>query len=197
MYRPSVLGQPSDHRLARRAAAGDRGAFDEIVVRHRERVYAIALRVCGDRDDAEDALQETFIAAFRALPGFRGGAQLSTWLYRIALNKSYDIVGRRRPQVTLDEVAEPAAPVDEYAASGARRDIAEALAELPPDFRSAAVLCDVLGLTPSEAAAVLDVPAGTVKSRSFRARALLARALAQDEEPSGADTVKGIDGGDA
>jgi RNA polymerase sigma-70 factor (ECF subfamily) len=183
-----VLGRVSDQKLAKQAAGGDRAAFDEIVTRHRDRVYTIALRICGNRDDAEDVLQETFISAYRALPRFRGGAQLSTWLYRIAVNKSYDLIGRRRPQTALEDVVEPATRSDDYEASSQRAAIAAALESLPPEFRAVAVLCDVLGLTPTEAAEVLEIPAGTVKSRSFRARAMLARTLA-DREPSAADAV--------
>src|SRR5689334_21960850 len=110
-----------------------------MVTRHRDRVYTIALRICGNRDDAEDVLQETFISAYRALSRFRGGAQLSTWLYRIAVNKSYDLIGRRRPQTTLDDVAEPATRADEFEASSQRTAIAQALEALPPEFRSVAV----------------------------------------------------------
>jgi RNA polymerase sigma-70 factor, ECF subfamily len=183
-----VLGRLSDQKLAKRAASGDRAAFDEIVTRHRDRVYTIALRICGNRDDAEDVLQETFISAYRALPRFRGGAQLSTWLYRIAVNKSYDLIGKRRPQAALEDVAEPATRADEFESSSQRSAIVQALEALPPEFRSVAVLCDVLGLTPTEAAEVLEIPAGTVKSRSFRARAMLAKTLA-DREPRAADAV--------
>jgi RNA polymerase sigma-70 factor (ECF subfamily) len=174
----------SDAALARRAAKGDRAAFESIVARHRDRVYTIALRVVGNEADAEDALQETFVAAWRALGGFGGRSQLSTWLYRIAVNKSHDVIARRRPAAALDDVPEPAARRDEVEASAQRAAIAAALAALPLEFRTAAVLCDVLGLTPGEAAEVLDVPAGTVKSRSFRARALLARQLAGNQEPT-------------
>jgi RNA polymerase sigma-70 factor (ECF subfamily) len=183
-----LVGRLSDQRLVKRAAEGDRAAFDEIVRRHRDRVYTIALRLCGNRDDAEDVLQETFISAYRALDRFRGGAQLSTWLYRIAVNKSYDLIGRRKPQANLDDVAEPATRGDDFEASSQRSAIVEALDALPPDFRAVAVLCDVMGLTPTEVSEVLGVPAGTVKSRSFRARALLAKALAE-REPSRADAV--------
>jgi RNA polymerase sigma-70 factor (ECF subfamily) len=183
-----VLGRLSDQKLAKRAADGDRGAFDEIVTRHRDRVFTIALRICGNRDDAEDVLQETFISAYRALPRFRGGAQLSTWLYRIAVNKSYDLIGRRRPQTALEDVGEPATRTDDYEASSQRTALVQAIEALPPEFRAVAVLCDVLGLTPTEAAEVLDIPAGTVKSRSFRARAMLAKTLT-DREPSAADAV--------
>jgi RNA polymerase sigma-70 factor (ECF subfamily) len=140
-------------------------------------VHALALRICRNADDAEDALQETFIAAYRALPGFDGRARVSTWLYRIATNKCYDILARRRPTADADALPEPADPRDPYAHSERQQVLAQALDALPAQFREAALLCDVCGLTPAEAGEVTGVPEGTMKSRSFRARALLAAAL--------------------
>ena len=96
-------GRPTDARLVKRAARGDSDAFAELVARHRDRVWAIALRLCRDRDDAEDVLQETFLAAWRSLDRFGGRSEVSTWLYRIAVNKSYDLIGRRRATATLDD----------------------------------------------------------------------------------------------
>jgi RNA polymerase sigma-70 factor (ECF subfamily) len=185
----------SDERLARRAAGGDRGAFDEIVRRHRDRVYAVGLRICGSEADAEDVLQETFLSAWRGLGGFGGRAQLSTWLYRIATNRALDLVRGRRPQTPLEAVPEPAAAGDEVEDAATRRAVLAALARLPDEFRAAAVLGDVLGLTPTELADVLEVPVGTAKSRLFRARALLARELsAGGREPRAPAGVQGGDG---
>ena len=112
-------GRLTDARLVKRAARGDRDAFAELVARHRDRVWAIALRLCRDRDDAEDVLQETFLAAWRSLDRFGGRSEVTTWLYRIAVNKSYDLIGRRRATATLDELSEPAEPVDARRATGA------------------------------------------------------------------------------
>jgi RNA polymerase sigma-70 factor (ECF subfamily) len=170
-----VIG--SDEVLVRRAAAGERDAFDELVRRHRTRVYALALRICRNSDDAEDALQETFIAAYRALPRFDRRARVSTWLYRIATNKCYDILARRRPTADAASLPEAPDPHDPYARSGQSALLTQALDALPDQFREAALLCDVCGLTPAEAGEVAGVPEGTMKSRSFRARGLLAIAL--------------------
>lgn len=187
-----MVASSPDDALVRRAAGGDRNAFDEIVRRHRDRVWAVTLRICRNHEEAEDALQETFIAAYRSLGSFRGGAQLSTWLYRIATNKSYDVIGRRRPTVTLEDVAEPASQVDHYEQSSRRAALEAAIRTLPDGFREACVLCDVMGLTPTEAAEVLGIPAGTVKSRAFRGRALLAKSLqGEAREPGGAHAVEG------
>jgi RNA polymerase sigma-70 factor, ECF subfamily len=184
-----VIAAATDEALARRAAAGEHEAFEEIVRRHRARVYALALRICRNPDDAEDALQETFIAAYRALPRFDRRARVSTWLYRIATNKCYDVLARRRPAVDATALPEPADPHDPFARSRRQEQLTQALDALSDPFREAALLCDVCGLTPAEAGEVLGVPEGTMKSRSFRARGLLALALraagAEPETESG------------
>jgi RNA polymerase sigma-70 factor (ECF subfamily) len=172
-----VIGTATDEVLVRRAAAGQREAFDELVRRHSGRVYALALRICRNPDDAEDALQETFIAAYRALPRFDQRARVSTWLYRIATNKCYDALARRRPTADSAALPEAADPHDPFVRSGRRALLTQALDALPEQFREAALLCDVCGLTPAEAGEVVGVPEGTMKSRSFRARGLLAIAL--------------------
>jgi RNA polymerase sigma-70 factor (ECF subfamily) len=172
-----VISAATDELLARRAAEGRQDAFEELVRRHRARVYALALRICRNADDAEDALQETFIAAYRALPRFDRRARVSTWLYRIATNKCYDALARRRPTADASALPEPADPRDPFARSERQALLIRALDALPEQFREAALLCDVCGLTPAEAGEVTGVPEGTMKSRSFRARALLAEAL--------------------
>ena len=180
----------TDEELVRRAQRGDRAAFDELVVRHRDRVYAVALRLTRNPADAEEnTLQDTFLNAYRALPRFGGRARVSTWLYRIAANASFDVIARRRARdQSLDDGAfEPAATGDPFAQSAERRALERALAALPDEFREAVVLCDIAGLGAGEAAELLGVPAGTVKSRVFRARALLATAL---REPDAHDPVE-------
>jgi RNA polymerase sigma-70 factor (ECF subfamily) len=184
-------GRPSDARLVRRAARGDSEAFSELVARHRDRVWAIALRLCRDRDDAEDVLQETFLAAWRSIDRFGGRSEVTTWLYRIAVNKSYDAIGKRRTTAPLDELPEPVERVDAGEQHARRQAIELALQALTPEFRAVAVLCDILGLTPAEAAVILEIPDGTAKSRLFRARAEVARALAPDWRPT---TAGGNDG---
>jgi len=184
-----VPGAPSDESLIRQAQRGDRAAFDELVRRHRDRVYAVALRLTRDPDDAEDALQETFISAYRGLGSFGSRAQVSTWLYRIATNRALDVINRRRAASSLDADDAPQlrAGGDDYEQAALRRALEGALARLPEDFRVAVVLSDVAGLTPTEAAEVLEVPVGTMKSRVFRARAQLAAML---REPTNLDAVQ-------
>jgi RNA polymerase sigma-70 factor (ECF subfamily) len=144
-----VIAGATDEALVRRAASGQREAFEELVRRHRARVFALALRICRDHDDAEDALQETFIAAYRALPRFDQRARVSTWLYRIATNKCYDVLARRRPTADSAALPEAADPHDPFAHNRRRELLTQALDELPAQFREAALLCDVCGLTPA------------------------------------------------
>jgi RNA polymerase sigma-70 factor (ECF subfamily) len=184
-----VPGAPSDETLVRQAQRGDRAAFDELVRRHRDRVYAVALRLTRHPDDAEDALQETFISAYRGLGSFGSRARVSTWLYRIATNRALDVIARRKASTSLDtdEAPQVASMSDDYERAALRRALEQALARLPEEFRVAVVLSDVAGLTPTEAAEVLDVPVGTMKSRVFRARAQLAAML---REPTNMDAVQ-------
>ena len=179
-----------DEALVRRAQKGDRTAFDELVVRHRDRVYAVTLRLTRNSADAEDALQETFLNAYRALGRFGGRAQVSTWLYRIAINASYDLIARRKQTTSIDDVTgpEPAASGDPYAQSAQRAALERALAALPDEFREAVVLSDIAGLGTNEIGAILGVPAGTAKSRVFRGRAQLATML---REPTAGNAVEG------
>jgi len=152
----------SDEALARRAAAGETAAFEELVRRHQDMLYTLALRVTLSEQDARDCVQEGLIAAWRSIGRFRGDSRVSTWLYRIVLRKSYDV---------LDLTAAAERPPED------RLDIIAALGSLDPDFRAAVVACDIIGLSMEDAAAVLEVPPGTVRSRLSRARDRLAALL--------------------
>ena len=170
----------SDEVLARRAADGDESAFEELVVRYQDRLYTLALRITLSDADAYDCVQEGLVSAWRGLHSFRFDARFSTWIHRIVVRKAYDVLERRaRTAEPVDEV--PAVSVDSPA--DARLDLLSALAQLEPDFRVVAVACDVVGLSMDEAALVLDLPAGTVKSRLYRARARLAEALQAEAAP--------------
>jgi RNA polymerase sigma-70 factor (ECF subfamily) len=163
----------TDEALMRAHAAGDPVAFGELVRRHRDRLWAIALRTLGDRDEAADALQDALLSAYRSAGRFRGDAAVTTWLHRIVVNACLDRVRRRqaRPTVPLPEVAEPAAPPTD---SDTVLDVRTALARLPAEQRAALVLVDIQGYGVAEAAEILGVAEGTVKSRCARGRARLA-----------------------
>ena len=157
---------------------GDAYAFDTLVRRHRQRMWAVALRTLGDPEEAADAVQDACISAFRAAASFRGDSRVTTWLHRIVVNACLDRVRRKavRPTVRMPEDL-PADPRDRLTERETGLDIERALADLPAEQRLAVILVDLQGLAIEEAAAVLGVPGGTVKSRCFRGRARLALAL--------------------
>lgn len=184
--------EPSDRDLLDAHVAGDPNAFATIITRHRDRLWAVALRTTGDPEEAADALQDAFISAFRRAEQFRGDSAVTTWLHRIVVNACLDRLRRRsvRSSVPLPEddiagsLTAAATPVGR---GGPPRDpiedrenqviIARALADLPQNQREAIVLVDVEGYSVEEAAAILDCPPGTVKSRCSRGRAKLAQTL--------------------
>lgn len=174
----------NDQRLVRRAQAGDRDAFAQLVGAERQRLFTLAARELGSAADAEDAVQEALIRAWRALPRFRGDASFATWMYRICLNAIADQRSRRArgAGAPLEDVPEPADPRDLIVASELSTALQDALAGLEETYRTPVLLYDVLGRSYGEIAAVLGVAEGTVKSRIFRGRAELARLLGTDPD---------------
>jgi RNA polymerase sigma-70 factor (ECF subfamily) len=165
-----------DRALMAAHVAGDTEAFGELIRRHRPRLWAVALRTLGDPEDAADALQDACVSAYRAAGGYRADAAVTTWLHRIVVNACLDLVRRRRSRPTVPlspAVAEPLTtePADSVVT---RVDVQRALADLPFEQRAALVLVDLAGHTVADAAAVLGVAEGTVKSRCARGRARLA-----------------------
>lgn len=182
-----------DAALLRRHLEGDPDAFTEIFRRHRDHLWAVALRTLCDADEAADAVQDALISAMRHADGFRGDAKVSTWLHRIVVNACLDRLRRRasRPTVALpDDDHAPAAARDEVAERELATDVNAALATLPIDQRAAIVLVDIEGYPVGDVAAMLDVPTGTVKSRCARGRAKLAPLLAHLDTTRG-DTTRG------
>jgi RNA polymerase sigma-70 factor, ECF subfamily len=167
--------------------SGDADAFGMLFTRHKDRLWAVAVRTLGDAEEAADALQDAMISAFRQAGAFRGDSAVTTWLHRIVVNACLDRLRRRaaRPAITgLDErvmdVLAPAPPpgADEAASADTALDVMAALRTLPPDQRAALVLVDMLGYPVADAAEVLGVSVGTVKSRCARGRARLLPRLA-------------------
>lgn len=170
-----------DAELLARVVAGDHEAFGQIMRNHEDRVFAVCLRVMGNREQALDATQETFLTAFRKADQFRGNAAFGTWVYRIAVNTCYDILRKQKRRRT-DPIPDHLDPVDHSAedavdSAALRPEIRAALDALPDDFRTAIVLSDIEGMSLPEIADVLEIPVGTVKSRVFRGRRLLAQEL--------------------
>ncbi|MHB2022976.1 MAG: RNA polymerase sigma factor SigM [Mycobacteriales bacterium] len=183
----------SDGDLLRRHCAGDREAFSELFRRHRQRLWALALRTTGNPSDAEDALQEGLLSAHRAAAGFRGEAAVSTWLHRIVLNACLDRIRRRAAAAGgAWPTLEPSNPRDEIAARELVLDVRAALARLPQEQRVALLLVDMLGHSVQEAAGITGVPEGTVKSRCARGRAALAKQWRADwNEPTASGVLPG------
>jgi RNA polymerase sigma-70 factor (ECF subfamily) len=164
--------------LIRRARRGDQRAFAAVIRLYDRDLRALAYRVLGDRDRMDDALQEAYLSAFRALPRFRGEAGLATWLYRIVYNACLDELKRQRNVVPLERIRDRPDPRPGIAETvAARSRLEEALAELPPPDRAAVLLVDAYGFDYGSAAEILGVPEGTVGSRLNRARAILRATL--------------------
>nr|WP_276206299.1 RNA polymerase sigma factor SigM [Thermoactinospora rubra] len=173
----------SDAELLMAHINGDAHAFSEIVRRHRDRMWAVALRTLGDPDEAADAVQDAFVSAYRKAGSFRGEAAVTTWLHRIVVNACLDRMRRKSVRPVADdeliEAAERDTPLpDQTGEREVSLEVSAALKLLPPDQRAALVLVDMMGYSVEDAAQVLDVPSGTVKSRCARGRAKLAPILA-------------------
>ncbi|MGA7688970.1 MAG: RNA polymerase sigma factor SigM [Jiangellales bacterium] len=171
---------PSDAELLAAHVGGSPTAFGMLVSRHHDHLWAVALRMMRSPEDAADVLQDAMIKAFRAAPGFRGEAAVSTWLHRITVNTSLDALRARSRKEVLgfDQVDRTWADLhDPLATREASLDVAAALAAIPADQRAAVVLVDMVGFSVAEAADVIECPEGTVKSRCSRGRARLAEML--------------------
>jgi len=174
--------------LLERYLAGDVAAFDQIMAAHQDRVFAVCLRIMANRDAALDAVQETFITLFRKAGQFRGQSALSTWLYRVAVNTCYDQLRKqkRRQTESLSDDRDHAdvATDARFASVELRPAIERAIESLPREFQAAVILSDLEGLPLRTVADVLEIPVGTVKSRLFRGRKILAESLGNLRDPS-------------
>ena len=188
----------TDEELVARSIGGDADSFNELVLRWERPIFALAYRTIGREEDARDVCQETFLRAFRALPGFRGQAKFSSWLYRIALNLCRDWVRRERRRaivqpagdVDLMELAAEAEPSESIEDLVARKDLARvverAMTLLPEEQRTAIVLKEYHGLTFQEIADLVGCPLSTVKTRLYQGLTVLRRELArQSAGPKG------------
>ncbi len=181
---------PSDAELVRRAQAGRTQAFGRLVERHQHYIYSAVRHLVGNVDLAEDIAQDVFLKAYAALDGFRGDARFTTWLYGIMLNcvRSHWRRAGRAKFLSVDNTGEEeadryeleserAGPLEHAVREEHVRRVRKAIAELEPSFREIIVLRDIQGLTYEELAEALELPAGTVKSRLYRARQQLKDSL--------------------
>ena len=178
--------------LIERAARGDGAAFSDLMAVHEAKMYAVALRMCGNHEDAQDCLQDAMIRIYRAISGFKGQSSFSTWVYRITTNTCLDELRRRktRQNTSLDGLLDAGwSPSDDMdtperhaLASERRREISRAIAELPEDMRAAIILRDVQGFAYDEIAEMLGANVGTIKSRISRGREKLREKLSETLE---------------
>jgi RNA polymerase sigma-70 factor (ECF subfamily) len=193
-----VSDERSDEELLRAHVDGDPDAFGALFARHRDRLWAVALRTMGNPDDAADGLQDGMVAAFRRAGSFRGEAAVTTWLHRVVVNACLDRLRAakiRRFDALPDDVDDRGTVVataarddrpDEAAeVAERRRRVLDALATLPPEQRAALVLVDMEGYPVAEVAQMLGCAEGTVKSRCSRGRTRLAGLLGDLHHPAG------------
>jgi RNA polymerase sigma-70 factor (ECF subfamily) len=190
---------PTDEELVARSVAGDTDSFNQLILRWERPIYALAYRQIGREDDARDVVQDAFLRAFRALPGFKGEAKFSSWLYRITLNLCRDWMRRQRrapfvqpPEgVDVDDLVGSApSQAESVETTVTRRDlsrhVASAMLVLPDEQRSAIILKEYHGLTFHEIAELQGCPLSTVKTRLYQGLTVLRREL----EKRGAGPVR-------
>jgi RNA polymerase sigma-70 factor, ECF subfamily len=197
--------EPTDTELLAAHVAGDPEAFGLLFARHRDRLWAVALRTMGNREDAADGLQDGLVAAYRRAGTFRGDAAVTTWLHRVVVNACLDRLraakvrrtealpddlDERRDRGALTSATDAADNPADHAERGAQRALVlDALRTLPHEQRAALVLVDMEGYSTAEAAAILECAVGTVKSRCSRGRARLAELLAPLLADTGRDAT--------
>ena len=181
--------------LISRARGGDREAFGALVEQYRDNVYRLAYRMCGNAYDADEAAQEAFVAAWRALPNFRGDAKFSTWLYRLTTNAAIDVMRREKRHQTVGdgemmELADDAdSPQETVERTEQQEAVQKALSTLSEEYREVLLLRYMEELDYAEIAEVLQLPSGTVKSRINRAKAALKTALLKSGNIFGGSSV--------
>jgi RNA polymerase sigma-70 factor (ECF subfamily) len=176
-----------ERRLIARSVKQDGDAFGQLVARYADHIFNLAYRMVGNRTDAEDVAQETFIAAFKALPSFRADAKFSTWLYRIAANKCTDWLRVRqaktapseREEEALDRAVESSTPERLLSQRQVAEHLERAIERLPPLYREAFVLKHVEGLSYAEMREILGVSTDTLKMRVYKGRLQLSRELTE------------------
>ena len=179
----------TDEELVARSQRGDVDSFNQLILRWERPIYALAYRVIGREDEARDVCQEAFLRAFRALPGFKGQAKFSSWLYRITLNLCRDWIRRQRrapvsqfpEDIDVLEATAARGPVESIEDLVARRELSavveEAMALLPDEQRTAIILKEYHGMTFQEIADLQGCPLSTVKTRLYQGLSVLRRQL--------------------
>jgi RNA polymerase sigma-70 factor (ECF subfamily) len=181
----------SDQLLVERVKAGDKHAFDLLVLKYQHRIIKLIMRYVKDPAEAMDVSQDAFLKAYRAIPNFRGDSAFYTWMYRIAINtaKNHLVAARRRPLQYAVDISEPEefewhpglqesdSPDGQAMGDDLRATIEKTIAELPDELRSAIILRELDGLSYEQISQVMECPVGTVRSRIFRAREALDKSI--------------------
>jgi len=191
----------TDEELVERAIAGDSESFNQLVKRWERPIYALAYRVLGREEDARDVVQEAFLRAFRGLPGFKGQAKFSSWLYRITLNLCRDWIRRRKRTPELQapegidviELAAEQGPTESVEDVVSRKHLGErverAMRTLSEEQRTAIILKEYEGLTFQEISDLLGVPLSTIKTRLYQGLTVLRRELERESASRGASVL--------
>ena len=181
----------TDDELVARSLGGDVDSFNQLILRWERPIYALAYRTIGREEEARDVCQEAFLRAYRALPGFKGQAKFSSWLYRITLNLCRDWMRKQRRQpvsqipedADIDEMAASTGPVESIEDLVARRELSsvveDAMSHLPEEQRTAIILKEYHGMTFQEIADLQGCPLSTVKTRLYQGLSVLRRELEQ------------------
>ena len=184
---------PTDQQLVKRVQAGDKRAFDLLVLKYQHKIISLVGRYVKDHHEAMDVSQEAFIKAYRALANFRGDSQFYTWLYRIAINTAKNHLvsrSRRPPDVDVeaneygdygsaDVMADVDTPENLMARDQLQDKVFATLEKLPEDLKTALTLREFEGMSYEEISQVMDCPVGTVRSRIFRARDAIDKEVAK------------------
>lgn len=193
-----LMGRDEEAQRIRAAQRGDASAFEALMAEYEQTIYAVALRMCGNREDAQDMVQETMLRIFRSIGGFKGNSKFSTWIYRITTNVCLDEFRRKRRRNEqsfegLTEAGEQFAddvletPEAHQERTESAQHLQAALLQLPSDLRMAIVLRDVKGFAYDEIAQLTGANLGTVKSRISRARGRLRKII--ERQKSSADAI--------
>ena len=184
--------ETDEKKLIERASGGDPSAFNRLMAQHENRMYAVALRMCANREDAQDCLQEAMLRVYRAIGSFKGQSTFSTWVYRITMNTCLDELRRKknRQNTSLDNLVDMgwsptdggAGPEKQALMHEMREKMHGAIRELPDDMRAAVVLRDIQGFSYDEIAQMLEINVGTIKSRISRGREKLREKLKEYSE---------------
>lgn len=184
--------ETDEKKLIERASGGDPSAFNRLMAQHENRMYAVALRMCANREDAQDCLQEAMLRVYRAIGSFKGQSTFSTWVYRITMNTCLDELRRKknRQNTSLDNLVDMgwsptdggAGPEKQALMREMREKMHGAIRELPDDMRAAVVLRDIQGFSYDEIAQMLEINVGTIKSRISRGREKLREKLKEYSE---------------